>query len=288
MNKIIARGRVAALHRYPVKSMQGEQVPTLRLTEHGVDGDRAFALRDPNDGLVASAHHPGKWGRLLHCRARTGPAGEITVTLPDGRELPAGAELEQELAILLERDVRLIRSAPENSAYEIVHPDVPDTAPAAFVEHTQELAGPNARIGRLGLALAADNGSLIDVAPVHLLTSAALAALAAAEADNDLRRFRPNLLLELDAAGYIENGWAGCTITIGAAQLHGTIPTPRCIVPTLAQRDLVADKRPLRTLARDNRVAIGSGNWACIGLYANVTTPGQIRTTDSFVVERTG
>lgn len=159
MKQLIARGRVASLYRYPVKSMQGEQVPTVRLTEHGVDGDRAFALLDPNDGLVASAHHPAKWGPLLHCRARTGPAGEITVTLPDGRELPARAELEQELAILLERDVRLIRSAPKNGTYEIVHPDVPDTAPATFVEHTQELVGPDAHVGRLGLALAADRRS---------------------------------------------------------------------------------------------------------------------------------
>lgn len=39
-------GTVRALWRYPVKSMLGEWVEELVLTERGVWGDRAYALWD--------------------------------------------------------------------------------------------------------------------------------------------------------------------------------------------------------------------------------------------------
>ena len=188
MNEVIAEGRVAALYRYPVKSMQGEQLPELQVTGRGVDGDRVLALLDRTGGLVASAHHPAKWGQLLHCRARTASDRKVWVTLPGRRERPAGAELQRELGTLLGQDVRLISSAPDGGAYEIIHSDVPGTAPPQFVKHTMDLAGARRRVGRLGLALEAEPGTLVDVAPVHLITSAALAALTAGCGDGDLRR----------------------------------------------------------------------------------------------------
>ena len=286
MSEVIAEGRVSALYRYPVKSMQGEQLPELQLTGRGVDGDRVLALLDRTGGLVASAHHPAKWGQLLHCRARTTPDREVWVTLPGGRELPAGAELARELGAMLGQDVRLISSAPDGGAYEIIHPDVPGTAPPQFVKHTMDLAGARRRVGRLGLALEAEPGTLVDVAPVHLITSAALAALTAGCGDGDLRRYRPNIVLDLDAEGYAENEWAGRKIAVGDACLQGMFPTPRCIVTTLPQHGVTGGKRALQTLARDNRVTIGRGNWACLGLYAAVSAPGAVRVGAPFTVTR--
>lgn len=286
MSAVIAEGRVLALYRYPVKSMRGEQIPELQLTERGVDGDRVLALLDRSDGLVASAHHPAKWGQLLHCRAWTTPDRKVWVTLPDRRELPAGAELERELCTLLCQDVRLISSAPDGGAYEIIHPDVPDTAPPQFVKHTLNLAGAQRQVGRLGLALEAEPGKLVDVAPVHLVSSAALAAVAAGCGDGDLRRYRPNIVLGLDAQGYVENEWAGCEIAVGDATLQGMFPTPRCIVATLPQHGVTGGKQALQTLARDNRVRLGPGNWACIGLYARISTPGAVRIGAPFTVTR--
>ncbi len=40
------RGTVASLWRYPVKSMRGEDLPTVEVTEPGLLGDRAYALID--------------------------------------------------------------------------------------------------------------------------------------------------------------------------------------------------------------------------------------------------
>lgn len=262
MNETLAQGVVAALYRYPFKSMQGEQVTELSFTTRGAEGDRALALLDRRSGLVASAHHPGKWGKLLQCSARhrrDGAADDILVTLPDGQELAAAAELEERLAALLGRDVALIHAAPDNGSYVIVHPEVQGTAPDAFVQQTLTAAGTgSARVGQLGLTLAAEKGGLVDVAPVHLLTTASRHELVSTGADADVRPFRPNIVLETEERGYVEDEWQRGTIQIGATQLQITIPTPRCIVPTLAQHGVTADKQPLQTLARDNRITTGA------------------------------
>jgi uncharacterized protein YcbX len=39
-------GPVVALSRYPVKSLRGEHLETLRVETRGVAGDRLFALGD--------------------------------------------------------------------------------------------------------------------------------------------------------------------------------------------------------------------------------------------------
>ena len=44
-------GRVAALHRYPVKSLTGEAVGELRCDERGFVGDRLWSTRTENDKI---------------------------------------------------------------------------------------------------------------------------------------------------------------------------------------------------------------------------------------------
>ena len=48
-------GSVATLWRFPVKSMGGEQLHDVEVTERGVLGDRAYALIDKDTGKVVSA-----------------------------------------------------------------------------------------------------------------------------------------------------------------------------------------------------------------------------------------
>jgi uncharacterized protein len=58
--------------------------------------------------------------------------------------------------------------------------------------------------------------------------------------------------------------------------------TPRCAVPTLAHGDLPRDTEALRVLARHNRVEPldSLAPEPCAGVYAEVLTPGRIRTGD--------
>ena len=44
-------GSVAALFRYPVKSMLGERLDAATFTERGVEGDRAWAVLDRSEPL---------------------------------------------------------------------------------------------------------------------------------------------------------------------------------------------------------------------------------------------
>jgi uncharacterized protein YcbX len=260
--------------------MQGERVEQITLDPGGVEGDRAVALLDVETNTVASAHHPGKWGLLLRCQARwegEPSDGEIVVTMPDGTDHTVGPMLEAELSRLLGRRVTFVRENPEGGSYEIVHPEV-DAAPEGFLQRTLELAGVrDGRIGKLGLGLDAPRGALVDVAPIHLISTGSLQAFAAAGGDPDLRRFRPNVVLETTGQDFEEQALMEQRIGLGDVSVRTTIPTPRCIVPTSEQAGVTKDLAVLKTLAAHNKITIGGGAWACLGLYGHPECKGTVR-----------
>src|SRR5215213_6054006 len=82
---------VGRMYRYPVKSMLGEQVDVAEVDAKGLAGDRAYAVADAEDGTIASAKLPRKWGRLLGFRAEfvdvpslNRPPPPVRITFPDG------------------------------------------------------------------------------------------------------------------------------------------------------------------------------------------------------------
>ena len=78
-----ATATVTGLWRYPVKSMQGEELNAAEVTERGAVGDRAYALVDRETGKVASAKNPRKWARLfapLMGDAKRAPSSLILVS----------------------------------------------------------------------------------------------------------------------------------------------------------------------------------------------------------------
>src|SRR5712672_3338052 len=108
-------GVVKELWRYPVKSMIGEQLAATEVTESGLLGDRAYALRDTSDGKIATAKNPRKWPDLFDYGAALIGApttGEklppARITLPDrttiSTEEPDAARI---LSAALKREVRL-------------------------------------------------------------------------------------------------------------------------------------------------------------------------------------
>ena len=118
--------------------------------------------------------------------------------------------------------------------------------------------------------------SHFDAGPLHLITTASMRALgrALSEATVDERRFRPNILVETDAGGFPEDAWQGRDIAVGAqVRLRVVERTQRCVMVNLAQDELPYDPRILRTIARVNAI--------CVGIYADVLTPGAIRIGDS-------
>jgi uncharacterized protein len=89
---------VAALRRYPVKSLGGERPEALELDRRGVVGDRLWALVD-RDGKLASGKGTTRFravrGLMVHAARLDGDAP--VVTLADGRSARLGDPAMDEL-----------------------------------------------------------------------------------------------------------------------------------------------------------------------------------------------
>ncbi len=269
-------GSLRALHRYPVKSMAGEALTEVRvLADHGVQGDRVFAVMDRESGRVASGKHPRRWAGLLGHAARlveAGPGdarrGRAEITLADGTNCnSADEDVDAVLSHALGRDVRLIDTPPPQAVYDEATPGVAD--------------------GRgEPLAVGAGVGTFFDFAPIHLVTTASLDRLAQLRPASsfDVRRFRPNFVIDTgEASGFVENAWVGQVLAIGdEVRLCVTFPCPRCVMTTLAQGELTADPEVLRTVAANNRqvFALLAQKRPTVGVYATVLRGGTLRVGD--------
>ena len=96
-------GAVAALWRYPVKSMMGEELNSSQVTGRGLLGDRQFVVVDCATGKVGGAKNPRKWGNIFDFRAAYAQPPQaaatmppVRITLPDGTVVTTGhGDLEQ-------------------------------------------------------------------------------------------------------------------------------------------------------------------------------------------------
>ena len=123
----------------------------------------------------------------------------------------------------------------------------------------------------------------LDAAPVHVLSTASLRWLHSAlpDASVDVRRFRPNIVIEADGVTPLEQGWIGRRLTIGeGVVLEVTEPTVRCRMVSFSQRDLPDDARILEYLARRAK--------STFGVYASVVSAGTIREGDEVRLSASG
>ncbi len=276
-------GRVKEIWRYPVKSMAGEALTACTLRADGIPGDRGWAIRDETAGEIRGAK---KLPQLLACAARyvEEPDGAgippAEITLPDGRRVRSDAgEAADRLGALVGRRVTLWPRRPAEDAahYRRGLPDTPD-----MEAELRDLFGrlPDEPLPDLMIfppelfEYTSVPGTYFDALPIHFLTTATLAALARANGASrfDVRRFRPNFVLECDGDGFVENGWAGRRLRIGGAAVAVEMPCPRCVMTTLPQGDLPKDPGVLRTIVRD----AGQN----VGMYANVATVGAVAVGD--------
>jgi uncharacterized protein len=108
--------------------------------------------------------------------------------------------------------------------------------------------------------------SFVDEAPLHLLAVSALGRW-------DVRRFRPNLLL--DTRLHLDE-LIGARLAVGSVVVEIVKQTRRCAMTTTEQPGLPKDVGVLRALAREQEL--------CQGVYAYVVTPGRIATDDAIRV----
>lgn len=218
--------RVAELWRYPVKSLQGEQLESVAVTADGLDGDRQFAIYDVESGLGLTARRVPE---LLFAAARLRADGTVELTLPDG----SPAADDSALSDWLGRAV-VLRSAATEAArrYENVvdfeHESTSDWEPfdgAARAFHDS----PGARVS---LVSTGTTGSW------------------------NPRRFRSNVLLD----GADEDSLVGSTVALGEATLDVGMRIKRCVMTTRAQAGgIERDLEVLRTIARERGASLAVG-----------------------------
>ena len=238
-------GTVTVLRRYPVKSMLGEDLDAAEVSRSGLARDRRLAVVSRRTGKVASAKYPRLWRDMLTLSAVLGQP----VTLTDIP--PPGAALD--------------RAVPE----AVLRDGIKAQVAATLIE----------------IGAAAPPGTFVDFAPLHLITTATLDRIAELSPYRRVRleRYRPNVVIRTEAAGFAENDWLGRDLHVGDDLVLRVIArTPRCAIPTLVHGDLPRDTEALRVVARHNRVRPlpEADPEPCAGVYAEVLHPGRIRAGD--------
>jgi uncharacterized protein YcbX len=291
MNASEPVGAIGALWRFPIKSMLGEQLDSADLSEGGIVGDRAYAIRDRETGKIASAKHPKLWPNLLACRALfvepPRPDDELPparIELADGTSVRSdAAEVDAVLSRFFGRDVELARAAQNGYTIDQYHPDEENYDPEGHRDEVVEARLGAAFFNERGLPSAVPEGSFFDLFPLSVLTSSSLDRLGELEPQSrfDVRRFRMNMIVDTPARGFVENEWLGRTLAIGDdVRLGVALPDPRCVMPSLAQEELPKDSRILKALAQHNRIDVAGARYPCAGVYAVAEATGTIRTGD--------
>ena len=245
---------VQQIWRYPVKSLQGESLDSTEITDV-IPGDRGWGIVDNQTGHLLSAK---RVPRLLEGQARI--IRDRCVLTIDRTEFSSEEDkINEKLSDWLERPVTLskpntgetrnIEIEWDDGTAEILQdPDVFEisTAPGWFFDSSSSL---------------------------NLMGSATLDFLEkrVGPGSGDVRRFRPNLLVETEKP-FEENDWVGKSLRIGTAEAFVKKRTDRCIVITRGIGEFSASRSTLRFLSdHHDREA---------GISMNPTQPGVIRTGD--------
>jgi uncharacterized protein len=289
-------GSVATLWRFPVKSMGGEQLRDVEVTERGVLGDRAYALIDKDTGKVVSAKSAKLFPKMLDCKAafvepprRGSDLPPVQILLPNGTTVRSDSgEVDRVLSAHFKRNVTLGRVAPEDFIIDQYHPDVEGADPGGNRDTVVAAKLGSALFADLKMESPVPVGSFFDVFPLSVLTTSTLAQLDEVRPQSrfDQRRFRMNVIVKTERPGFVENAWVGHKLGLGdGARLNVALLDPRCVMTTLAQDGLPQDTDVLRTLVRHNREQVGDlGQYPCAGVYAVVAAPGTVRIGDRVVL----
>lgn len=232
-------GVIRQINRYPVKSMKGETLPSTDLTLQGLPEDRRYAF------VQAGSRSSFPW---LTAR-------ELPEMLSYGTAVAGSGTLQVEVAIITPDGAKL---------------------PVQSEELRQLL---EARSGRQ-IFLLRDYRGCYDVANVSLISRQTVARIAEeTETAEDSRRFRPNLLIDVEGGGaFDELKWVGKVIRVGdEARVAVTEVDQRCMMITLDPDTGKANPSVLKCVVQQHGKSAG--------IYGTVITPGEVKDGDPITIE---
>jgi uncharacterized protein YcbX len=281
---------VTDLFRYPVKSMGGHSLTAANVGAQGIAGDRCWTLRDDERGGIKGGK---RFAAIMGMSATLDteptvetPSPAATITLADGTS--THTEDPEVNAILTAAIGHPVSIWPLFPADQLEHylrqPQAPDTDPETalrevFARTPQEPLPDLSAFPPELFTYESPPGTYFDAFDLLVMSSSSLAAVAASRTNSnfDVRRFRPNIVVDTPSAGFVEESWAGQSGRLGGAVLKFEMACPRCIMTTHGFADLPADTDIMRGLVEAN-----NGN---LGIYARVLEPGLIRAGDTLTLD---
>jgi uncharacterized protein YcbX len=231
----IELGHIRAIFRYPIKSMAGENLDAAKVGWHGVEGDRRLAFR-----------RFAERGAFPWLSASRLP--ELLLYKPVGRQDTTGEPLPTHVR------------TPDGREYGLTDGALPReiaTRHGADVELMQLRHG------------------IFDEAGVSAITLATIRSIAReAGHDADIRRFRPNLVIDTEGTQpFEEDRWVGKILEFGSEgigpAISVTMRDKRCVMIDLDPDTAEANAELMKTVIRMNE------NYA--GVYGTVVRTGELR-----------
>ena len=231
----IELGRISAIFRYPIKSMGGERLESAKIGWHGLEGDRRYAFRRLADR--------GAFPWLTASRLP-----ELVLYQPIGRQDTTGEPLPTQVR-------------------------TPDGKEYAFSDEAlrKEIA---TRHGA-DVDLMQFKHGIFDEAAVSAIALGTIWSIAReAGVDGDVRRFRPNLVIDTKGAQpFEEDRWVGSILEFGSdgggPAISVTMRDKRCVMLNLDPNTAQANAEVMKTAIRMN------DNYA--GVYGTVVKTGELR-----------
>jgi uncharacterized protein YcbX len=274
---------ITDIFRYPVKSMKGHALSSALMTKRGIPGDRAWALKDEERGGIKGGK---RFPQLLSmtpvfaCEPNEqNISPNVSITLANGQVVTSSdADINAVLSEAVGSPVSLWPILPEDQLEHYLRPPMDENVDVEayyreiFARNPDEPLPDVSLFPEEVLKYESPPGSYFDAFPILVMSKASLihlnevAAAAGGQSNFDVRRFRPNILLDIDASGFPENQWMGRRAKIGSAVIKFEMPCPRCVITTHGFEDLPKDPKIMRHLVKEN-----GGN---LGAYVSIETPG--------------
>ena len=231
----IELGHISAIFRYPIKSMAGERLDSAKIGWHGVEGDRRLAFRR----LAERGAFPWLTASRLP---------ELLLYEPIGRQDTTGEPLPTHIR------------TPDGKEYSL---------------SDEALLKEIATRHRADVELMQFRHGIFDEAGVSAITLGTIRSIAReAGHDADVRRFRPNLVIDTKGAQpFEEDRWVGKILEFGSEEtgpaISVTMRDKRCVMINLDPDTAEANAEVMKTVIRMNE------NHA--GVYGTVVRTGELR-----------